>query len=489
MHITEGLNPMLPMTDGGRYSHYLQSHNSGSPETMFSQERPANNEVLPDQFMRAGSMAFMCTRLPPHWRSNKTLPSAFKVVALTEVKDGTKVILQAGNDENYCAELKNSVSVMKGGMAKFNDLRFVGRSGRGKSFSLTITIATNPPQVATYLKAIKVTVDGPREPRNKMKLRADDPHNFGPTSHHQFNEIPRHHPFHDPSMAMIERSLNPSSHPALSNHIAELEQLRRATTHGSQERGETAVAHNPHSFPPTLPDGHKAFEGQWGDYHSQVYSRIPSSCASAIYPTPESSNKSSPLSDVSLPESRPNFPSNTANSQNRDSRAQIHSHTSSNVRGSASEHPSNNERSREALLSQNRYPQSEYSAQYSSENNTLASRAMFTTHSGFPVSRGNVGAYYSDPLNQSALLSPYMYAGSPQYPNPAANGTSQHPPQATRHSEEGQRIERPVSGRMAARASSVTEENPGSVAAENTRPPPLGAQLSTEGQDPVWRPY
>ena len=37
----------------------------------------------------------------------------------------------------------------------------------GKSFSLTITVATNPPQVATYMKAIKVTVDGPREPRSK----------------------------------------------------------------------------------------------------------------------------------------------------------------------------------------------------------------------------------------------------------------------------------------------------------------------------------
>jgi len=53
------------------------------------------------------------------------------VLALTEIKDGTKVILQAGNDENYCAELRNSVSVMKGGVAKFSDLRFVGRSGRG----------------------------------------------------------------------------------------------------------------------------------------------------------------------------------------------------------------------------------------------------------------------------------------------------------------------------------------------------------------------
>lgn len=37
----------------------------------------------------------------------------------------------------------------------------------GKSFTLTIMISTSPPQVATYNKAIKVTVDGPREPRSK----------------------------------------------------------------------------------------------------------------------------------------------------------------------------------------------------------------------------------------------------------------------------------------------------------------------------------
>lgn len=39
--------------------------------------------------------------------------------------------------------------------------------GIGKSFSLTIQISTVPFQVATYTKAIKVTVDGPREPRSK----------------------------------------------------------------------------------------------------------------------------------------------------------------------------------------------------------------------------------------------------------------------------------------------------------------------------------
>lgn len=46
--------------------------------------------------------------------------------------DGTMVTVKAGNDENYCAELRNGQSVMKSSVAKFNDLRFVGRSGRGK---------------------------------------------------------------------------------------------------------------------------------------------------------------------------------------------------------------------------------------------------------------------------------------------------------------------------------------------------------------------
>lgn len=32
----------------------------------------------------------------------------------------------------------------------------------GKSFTLTITVSTSPPQITTYNKAIKVTVDGPR---------------------------------------------------------------------------------------------------------------------------------------------------------------------------------------------------------------------------------------------------------------------------------------------------------------------------------------
>uniref|UniRef100_A0A674A2I0 Runt domain-containing protein n=1 Tax=Salmo trutta TaxID=8032 RepID=A0A674A2I0_SALTR len=133
------------------------------------QENRSMAEIIADhpaELVRTDSPNFLCSVLPSHWRCNKTLPVAFKVVGLGEVTDGTVVTVMAGNDENYSAELRNASGVMKNQVARFNDLRFVGRSGRGKSFTLTITVFTNPPQVATYHRAIKVTVDGPREPRS-----------------------------------------------------------------------------------------------------------------------------------------------------------------------------------------------------------------------------------------------------------------------------------------------------------------------------------
>ncbi|XP_014345600.1 RUNX family transcription factor 2a isoform X1 [Latimeria chalumnae] len=143
--------------------------------------RPHDNRTMveiiadhPAELVRTDSPNFLCSVLPSHWRCNKTLPVAFKVVALGEVPDGTVVTVMAGNDENYSAELRNASAVMKNQVARFNDLRFVGRSGRGKSFTLTITVFTNPPQVATYHRAIKVTVDGPREPR-RHRQKLDEP--------------------------------------------------------------------------------------------------------------------------------------------------------------------------------------------------------------------------------------------------------------------------------------------------------------------------
>ncbi|KAK2711228.1 hypothetical protein QYM36_012418, partial [Artemia franciscana] len=128
--------------------------------------------------VKTGSPAILCSILPLHWRSNKTLPSAFRVVVLCDVEDGTIVTLRVGNDENCSAELRNSSAVVKNQTARFTDLRFIGRSGRGKSFSLTITIGTTPPQVATYTKAIKVTVDGPREPRSKTRSIVFSPYSM-----------------------------------------------------------------------------------------------------------------------------------------------------------------------------------------------------------------------------------------------------------------------------------------------------------------------
>lgn len=86
----------------------------------------------PGELMKTGAPNILCTQLPGHWRSNKSLPMSFKVVALDDVKDGTVVTIRAGNDENFCGELRNNSAVMKNQVAKFNDLRFVGRSGRGQ---------------------------------------------------------------------------------------------------------------------------------------------------------------------------------------------------------------------------------------------------------------------------------------------------------------------------------------------------------------------
>ncbi|XP_047657261.1 runt-related transcription factor 2b isoform X2 [Tachysurus fulvidraco] len=100
--------------------------------------RPLENRSMaeiiadhPAELVRTDSPNFLCSVLPSHWRCNKTLPVPFKVVALGDVPDGTVVTVMAGNDENYSAELRNASGVMKNQVARFNDLRFVGRSGRG----------------------------------------------------------------------------------------------------------------------------------------------------------------------------------------------------------------------------------------------------------------------------------------------------------------------------------------------------------------------
>ena len=110
------------------------NHHPVLPSKPFRGERTFS-EVLaeyPGELVRTNSPNFVCTILPSHWRCNKTLPVPFKVLSLSDVLDGTKVMLTAGNDENSAADLRNATATFKNQVARFNDLRFVGRSGRGK---------------------------------------------------------------------------------------------------------------------------------------------------------------------------------------------------------------------------------------------------------------------------------------------------------------------------------------------------------------------
>ena len=79
------------------------------------------------------------------------------MVALGEIGDGTLVTVRAGNDENCCAELRNSTAFMKNQVAKFNDLRFVGRSGRGEILSFSLSDHANVlPGLATSAASWRV---------------------------------------------------------------------------------------------------------------------------------------------------------------------------------------------------------------------------------------------------------------------------------------------------------------------------------------------
>ena len=100
----------------------------------------------PGELVKTDSPNFVCSVLPAHWRCNKTLPVAFKVVGLSgDIPDGVTVTISAGNDDNFSAELRNATAIMKNQVARFNDLRFVGRSGRG-TFYFQIVVFSNFPE-------------------------------------------------------------------------------------------------------------------------------------------------------------------------------------------------------------------------------------------------------------------------------------------------------------------------------------------------------
>ena len=102
---------------------------------------PINDMDLAD-LVKTDNPKVLCTRLPQHYRSNKSLPNTFAVIIRDfNISNGTQVVISASNPENPNSALRNNTAVVSGvvegygKIAKFSDLRFVGRSGRGKLVS------------------------------------------------------------------------------------------------------------------------------------------------------------------------------------------------------------------------------------------------------------------------------------------------------------------------------------------------------------------
>ena len=73
--------------------------------------------------------------------------------------DGTQVTVYAGNDEEFSAELRNNTTTFKNSVARFNDLRFIGRSGRGKFyFSYNYTLFGNGTGIMFFVRTSLVVL-------------------------------------------------------------------------------------------------------------------------------------------------------------------------------------------------------------------------------------------------------------------------------------------------------------------------------------------
>eukprot|EP00063_Salmo_salar_P091239 XP_014066074.1 PREDICTED: runt-related transcription factor 2 [Salmo salar] len=153
---------------------------------------PRSTGDIPAEFRPTDSPNFLVSSLPAHWRCNKTLPRAFTVVALGDVSDGVLVTVMAGNDENCSAELRNATTLMTSRTARFNDLRFVGRSGRGHRQKLEVGPKTGLFRVAMPMQSLHPLNNITNPPtRGVCDLAAGFDRPFPPLS--SFSSTPRMH--------------------------------------------------------------------------------------------------------------------------------------------------------------------------------------------------------------------------------------------------------------------------------------------------------
>jgi hypothetical protein len=95
--------------------------------------RKSKKSILKPDIYQTENDSVKCTKLPEFIRAKMYLGGSFCVYfSHNYVCDGTQVIIKAGNSINSNAELRNNESFVKDGIAEFKDLRFLGKSGRGK---------------------------------------------------------------------------------------------------------------------------------------------------------------------------------------------------------------------------------------------------------------------------------------------------------------------------------------------------------------------
>lgn len=116
----------------------VMNQRSGFTTDLVKSKYPINSSSSNDKVVATSHPLVFCSQLPQHWRSNKSLPTLFQVVVYQNVGtslpigDGYRVRLSAGNQSLNSAVLRNCESKLVNGEARFNDLRFISRSGRGQ---------------------------------------------------------------------------------------------------------------------------------------------------------------------------------------------------------------------------------------------------------------------------------------------------------------------------------------------------------------------
>ena len=98
--------------------------------------RKSKKSIFKEEIYQTEDINVKCTKLPEFIRAKKYLGGPFLVYFNKMIPDGVKVVIKASNYKNPAAELKNNESIVKNSIAEFSDLRFCGKSGRGKRYSI-----------------------------------------------------------------------------------------------------------------------------------------------------------------------------------------------------------------------------------------------------------------------------------------------------------------------------------------------------------------